>query len=370
MISALFPLAKPLLHALDPETAHHLTIKALTLAPSGLPSDDDPRLRVEALGLRFPNPVGLAAGFDKYCEAPDALLGLGFGFVELGGVVPKPQEGNPRPRVFRLPRDEAVINRYGLNSEGLEAARERLAQRRSRPGIVGVNIGANKDSADRSADYAACVESLCGLTAFLTVNVSSPNTPGLRDLQGEAFLDDLLARSVEVRDKADARGGSRTALLLKIAPDLSLDALDALVATALRRGVDGLIVSNTTIQRPPDLREIAIAKEAGGLSGKPLFGLATRMLAETFLRVERKVPLIGVGGIDSAEAAWTKILAGASLMQLYTALIYKGPALVADIKHGLLDRLGAKHLPSLVGSHAAELAKPDSPELPQARRAR
>ena len=357
MIPALFPLAKPLLHALDAETAHELTIKALALAPSRLRAKDDPRLEIEALGLRFPNPVGLAAGFDKQAEAPDALLGLGFGFVELGGVVPKPQEGNPRPRVFRLPRDEAVINRYGLNSDGLDAVRERLARRRGRPGIIGVNIGANKDSADRIADYSACVEALCGFAAFLTVNVSSPNTPGLRDLQGEAFLDDLLARAIDARDRADARRGSRTAILLKIAPDLSLDALDALVTTALRRGVDGLIVSNTTIQRPATLRETAIAKETGGLSGKPLFGLATRMLAETFLRVERKVPLIGVGGIDSAEAAWTKIRAGASLLQLYTALIYKGPALIADIKRGLLERVEGTSLVSAVGADATELAK-------------
>jgi dihydroorotate dehydrogenase len=357
MIRALFPLAKPLLDALDAETAHQLTIKALALAPSRRPPDHDPRLAVEAFGLSFPNPVGLAAGFDKQGEAPDALLGLGFGFVELGGVVPKPQHGNPRPRVFRLPRDEAVINRYGLNSDGLEALRERLARRRARPGIVGVNIGANKDSGDRIADYAACIEALCGLAAFLTVNVSSPNTPGLRDLQGEAFLDDLLARSIEARDKADARRGSRSAVLLKIAPDLGLDALDALVATALRRGVDGLIVSNTTIQRPPGLREAAIAKEIGGLSGKPLFELSTRMLAQTFLRVERRVPLVGVGGIDSAEAAWTKIRAGASLLQLYTALIYKGPALLADIRQGLLKRLEGSPLPSAVGGDATELAK-------------
>src|SRR4051794_28380265 len=239
MIPALFPLAKPLLHALDPETAHELTIKALALAPSRVPSGDDPRLTVEALGLRFPNPVGLAAGFDKQCEVPDQLLGLGFGFVELGGVVPKPQAGNPRPRVFRLTRDEAVINRFGLNSEGLDAARRRLAGRRGRSGIVGVNIGANKDSTDRIADYVLCIERLCGLADFLTINVSSPNTPGLRDLQGEAFLDDLLARSMEARDKAD-QGRGKTIILLKIAPDISLDTLDAIVGTALKRGIDGL----------------------------------------------------------------------------------------------------------------------------------
>ena len=357
MISGLFPLAKPLLHALDAETAHQLTIKALALAPRRPPPTDDSRLGVELFGQRFPNPVGLAAGFDKQCDAPDALLALGFGFVELGGVVPKPQAGNPRPRVFRLTRDEAVINRYGLNSDGLEAFCNRLTARQRRPGIVGVNIGANKDAADRIADYVTCVEALCGLAAFLTINVSSPNTPGLRDLQGEAFLDDLLARCIDARNDADQRRGTRTAVLLKIAPDLSLDALDALVVTALRRRVDGLIVSNTTIARPPSLRESTLAKETGGLSGKPLFAASTRLLAETSLRVEGKVPLIGVGGIDSADAAFTKIRAGASLLQLYTALVYKGPALIDEIKQGLLTRLGTTPLSSMVGRDATELAK-------------
>lgn len=356
MISGLFPLAKPLLHALDAETAHQLTIKALTLAPGRAPPPDDPRIAVEAFGHRFPNPVGLAAGFDKQAEAPDALLALGFGFVELGGVVPKPQVGNPRPRVFRLARDEAVINRYGLNSDGLTVFRDRLTARQGRPGIVGANIGANKDSADRIADYVTCIEALCGLAAFLTVNVSSPNTPGLRDLQGGAFLDELLARSMEARDGADRGRGTRTAVLLKIAPDLGLDALDALVATALRRGVDGLIVSNTTVARE-GLRESALASETGGLSGKPLFSASTRLLAETFMRVERQIPLIGVGGIDSADAAFTKIRAGASLLQLYTALIYKGPGLIDAIKQGLSTRVGTTPLSTIVGADAGALAK-------------
>jgi dihydroorotate dehydrogenase len=361
MIPGLFPLARPLLNALDAEVAHQLTVKALALAPHGALPEDDPRLAVAAFGRRFPNPVGLAAGFDKQCEVADALLALGFGFVECGGVVPEPQEGNPKPRVFRLPRDEGVINRLGLNSDGLAAVRDRLAARRGRKGIVGVNIGANKDSPDRAADYVACVEALAGLVDFLTVNVSSPNTPGLRDLQGEAFLDGLLGRAAEARDRADARAGTATALLLKIAPDLALKALDALVATALRRGVDGLIVSNTTIARPATLRETVLAKETGGLSGKPLFGPATKMLAETFLRAEGKVPLIGVGGIDSAEAAWTKVRAGASLVQLYTALVYKGPALVGEIKRGLSRRLdqGTASLAEAVGRDAARIATGD-----------
>ncbi|WP_262031530.1 quinone-dependent dihydroorotate dehydrogenase [Microvirga sp. Mcv34] len=358
MIGTLFSFAKPALHALDAETAHQLTIRGLSLMPASPAPADDARLSVDVFGRHFPNPVGLAAGFDKQCEVPDQLLGLGFGFVELGGVVPKPQAGNPRPRVFRLTRDEAVINRFGLNSEGLDAARRRLAARRGRPGIVGVNIGANKDSTDRIADYVLCIERLCGLADFLTINVSSPNTPGLRDLQGEAFLDDLLARSMEARDKADT-GRGKTIILLKIAPDITLDTLDAIVTTALKRGIDGLTVSNTTIARPDSLKERALAAETGGLSGKPLFVPSTKLLAETFLRVERKIPLIGVGGVDSAEAAWAKIRAGASLVQLYSAMVYNGPGLIGDIKRGLLQVLQTEKttLDRAVGRDASGIAQ-------------
>jgi dihydroorotate dehydrogenase len=359
VIGSLFPLAKPLLQALDPETAHQLTIRGLSLLPVRPPSSDDRHLAVEVFGRRFPNPVGLAAGFDKQCEVPDQLLSLGFGFVELGGVVPKPQPGNPRPRVFRLARDEAVINRFGLNSDGLDVARRRLTRRVGRPGIVGVNIGANKDSVDRTGDYATCVSALCGLVDFLTINVSSPNTPGLRDLQGEAFLADLLARCIEARDGVD-QGRRRTAIVLKIAPDITLDALDAIVSTALKRGIDALAVSNTTIARPDTLQERALAAEAGGLSGKPLFAPSTRLLAETSLRVERRMPLIGVGGIDSGEAAWVKIRAGASLLQLYSALVYKGPDLIGDIKRDLLRNLKVDRLPTIesaIGRDAAAIAR-------------
>jgi dihydroorotate dehydrogenase len=358
MIGALFSLAKPALHALDAETAHQLTIRGLSLLPISPAPLDDARLSMDVFGKHFPNPVGLAAGFDKQCEVPDQLLGLGFGFVELGGVVPKPQEGNPRPRVFRLTRDEAVINRFGLNSEGLDAARRRLANRRGRTGIVGVNIGANKDSTDRIADYVLCIERLCGLADFLTINVSSPNTPGLRDLQGEAFLDDLLARSMDARDEAD-HGRRKTIVLLKIAPDISLGTLDAIVATALRRGIDGLTVSNTTIARPDSLKEKALASETGGLSGRPLFVPSTKLLAETFLRVERKIPLIGVGGVDSAEAAWAKIRAGASLVQLYSAMVYKGPGVIGDIKRGLLHKLEGENtsLAQALGRDASAIAQ-------------
>lgn len=358
MITSLFPLAKKVLHALDAETAHHMTIRSLALMPLRQPAPDDPRLAIEVFGRRFPNPVGLAAGFDKQCEVPDQLLSLGFGFVELGGVVPKPQEGNPRPRVFRLPQDEAIINRFGLNSEGLAAARRRLTARRGRPGIVGVNIGANKESGDRVADYALCIRDLAGLVDFLTINVSSPNTPGLRDLQGEAFLDDLLARCIEARDKAD-QSRSKTTILLKIAPDISLETLDAMVATALRRGVDGLTVSNTTIVRPDSLRDKVLAQETGGLSGRPLFEPSTRLLAQTYLRVGRRLPLVGVGGVGSPETAWAKIRAGASLVQLYSALVYKGPGLIGEIKQGILkalDREGTS-LDRVIGRDAADIAE-------------
>ena len=356
MIDLAFPLVRPLLHRLDAERAHDLTLRALALMPPREVPADDPRLGVDLLGRRFPNPVGLAAGFDKGARVPDALLSLGFGFVEVGGVVPRPQPGNPRPRVFRLAADRAVINRYGLNSEGLAVVAGRLRARAGRPGLVGVNIGANKDASDRLADYAACTAALAPLVDFVTVNVSSPNTPGLRDLQGEAFLDELLARTVEARDAS----GARAAILLKIAPDMALDALDAVCATAQRRGVQALVVSNTTVARPASLVEQALARETGGLSGRPLFGPATRMLAQTRLRVGDAMPLIGVGGVDSADAAWTKILAGASLVQLYSALVYDGPGLVGRIKAGLLvrmERAGIASVRDAVGRDAAVLAK-------------
>ncbi len=355
MIGAVFPLVRPLLHRLDAERAHDLTIRGLQLLPAGGPRGDDPCLAVDILGRRFPNPVGLAAGFDKGARVPDALLRLGFGFVEVGGVVPRPQPGNPKPRVFRLAADRAVINRYGLNSEGLDVVAARLRARAGRPGLVGVNIGANKDSLDRLADYAACTAALAPHVAFVTVNVSSPNTPGLRDLQGEAFLDELLARVVEARDTA----GGGAAILLKIAPDMALDALDSICATALRRGVQALVVSNTTVARPETLREKALATETGGLSGRPLFGPATRMLAQTWLRVGGSIPLIGVGGVDSAETAWAKVRAGASLVQLYSALVYEGPGLVGRIKAGLADRVraeGGRSISAFVGRDARTLA--------------
>jgi dihydroorotate dehydrogenase len=366
IVDNLFGLMRPLIHSLDAETAHLATVKALSLAPARACRADDPRLGVSAFGLSFPNPVGLAAGFDKHAEAVDGALGLGFGFVEAGGVTPLPQPGNPRPRVFRLPQDGAVINRYGLNSEGMEAAAARLARRKASKasGIVGVNLGANKESQDRAGDYARLVARLAGLADFLTINISSPNTPGLRDLQAEAVLDDLVARSQEARYRAarDAvaqEGGHRTPILVKIAPDLTEPELDGIVAVMKRRQIDGMIVSNTTVARPATLLEAA-KTETGGLSGAPLRAIATRVLAQTALRVERAFPLIGVGGVDSAEAAIEKIEAGASLVQLYTAMIYKGPGLVGEIKRGLVDLMAREKLAStapLVGRRMEELAK-------------
>lgn len=351
MIS-LLDLALPIARRLDPEDAHRLAIRALATLPLPRLGRDDPRLAVSAFGLSFPNPVGLAAGFDKNAEVPDAALRLGFGFTEVGTVTPRPQAGNPRPRLFRLPADEAVINRFGFNNEGIDAVRARLGARGGYSGVVGVNIGANRDSKDRIADYVKGVEALAPFASYLTINVSSPNTPGLRDLQAGAVLDDLLARVIEARERV-ARSKP---LLLKIAPDLSLAELDDLVAVAKKRGIDGMIVSNTTISRSRELRD-PNAREEGGLSGKPLFALSTWMLAETFQRVEGAFPLIGVGGIDSADAAWRKIRAGASLLQLYTALAYKGFRLVREIKDGLVARLARNGLATLAEAVGAD-AKP------------
>jgi dihydroorotate dehydrogenase len=349
--------ARPLLRAMDPEDAHALALRALKLAPMSKAAADDARLEVRAFGLTFPNPVGLAAGFDKHAEVPDALLRVGFGFAEVGTVTPRAQPGNPRPRLFRLNADQAVINRFGFNSEGEAAVLARLAARAARGGVVGVNIGANKATEDRGADYVRLIEAFAPVVSYFTVNISSPNTPGLRDLQQAAALDDLLARVVAARDRVALRAGD-TPVLLKIAPDLTLAELDDVVAVARRRTVDGMIVANTTVARPRTLREAKAAQEAGGLSGKPLFTLATRMLAETFVRVEGQFPLIGAGGIDSGAAAVAKIRAGANLLQLYSALVFRGLGLVGEIKEALLaalERREARTLADLVGLDAADI---------------
>ncbi len=357
MIGLFEPLVRPLLRMLDAEDAHRLALLALKAPPFVKLIADDPRLAVGAFGLNFPNPVGMAAGFDKHGEVPDALLRLGFGFVEVGTVTPLPQTGNPRPRVFRLPRDQAVINRLGFNSEGADAVLRRIAVRADRGGIIGINIGANKDSPDRIGDYVRLIERFAPVVSYFAVNISSPNTPGLRDLQQGGLLDALLARVMDARARMSRTAGI-TPVLVKIAPDLALSELDDVVGAARRHRVDGMIVGNTTVLRPPALRERALAKEAGGLSGPPLFALATRVLAETYVRVEGAFPLIGVGGIDSGARALAKIRAGASLIALYAAFIFHGLRLLAAIKSDLSAELRRREqggIDALVGADAAAL---------------
>jgi dihydroorotate dehydrogenase len=350
-------LSRPLLKVLDPEDAHGLAIKALRLLPPlSRPAADAPELAVRAFGLQFPNPVGIAAGFDKNAMASDALLRIGFGFVEVGTVTPLPQAGNPRPRLFRLAADEGVVNRLGFNNHGAAAVLKRLNDRRGAGGIVGVNVGANKDSADRTADYVRLIEIFAGVASYFTVNVSSPNTPGLRDLQQAHALDALLGRVLEARDRA--RGRRAVPVLLKIAPDLTLADLDDVVGVARRHRIDGMIVCNTTITRPTSLRDQETAREVGGLSGRPLFKLATRMLAETFVRTEGAFPLVGVGGIDSGAAAIAKIKAGASLVQLYSSLVFRGVGLVSEIKTDIaaaVRRGNRGSMAAMVGTDAAAI---------------
>lgn len=333
---------------LDPETAHRATVRLMAspLAPR-IAVRADPRLSITVAGLEFAHPLGLAAGFDKNAEVPDAMLRLGFSFVETGAVTPRPQEGNPRPRVFRLKEDEAVINRYGFNNDGLEKIAARLA-RRKRTGIVGVNLGANKDSADRIEDFVAGIRRLDGLVDFYTVNISSPNTPGLRALQDRAALAELLSRVLGARGALQGRAP----VFLKIAPDLSDGDKADIASAAVKFSVDALIVSNTTIARPASIKS-PFASEKGGLSGRPLFAPSTALLKEFSRTVKGEIPLIGVGGIFSLEDAYAKIRAGASLLQLYTALVYKGPAVVADIVEGLPERLkadGFQRLSEAVGT--------------------
>jgi dihydroorotate dehydrogenase len=363
VIRAFDAFSLPLLRWLDPEDAHRLAVQGLRLLPPVRRRPDDAKLAVRAFGLNFPNPVGMAAGFDKNGEVPDAVLRLGFGFVEIGTVTPKPQIGNPRPRLIRLERDEAVVNRLGFNNDGADAVLRRLAGRAHLGGIVGINIGANKDSSDRVVDYVQLIEAFAPVASYFTVNVSSPNTPGLRNLQQAGALDDLLAKVIDARERVRKNAGD-SPVLLKIAPDLSLAELDDVVHVARSRRVDGMIVANTTLGRPSTLREQTRAKEQGGLSGRPLFRLSTRMVAETYVRAEGAFPLVGVGGIDTGGAALTKIRAGASLIQLYSALIYKGIGLVDDIKNDLastLLRTGRDSLSEIVGADAATITAEDWP---------
>ncbi|MES2906796.1 MAG: quinone-dependent dihydroorotate dehydrogenase [Pseudomonadota bacterium] len=358
MLRLLSPFHSVLL-ALPPERAHDATLKALRYLPVQKNAPDDARLHVHLLGLNFSNPVGMAAGFDKNALVADKLLALGFGFVEVGGVTPRAQSGNPRPRVFRLNEDGALINRLGFNNEGLQVVRARLEGMRKLSGVIGINLGANKDSMDRVQDYLTLLAGLDGLADFVTLNISSPNTPGLRGLQDKEHFSALLQRVSDKRANIKSRNGGVLPVLVKIAPDVALDELDDICALAVQHRIDGMIVSNTTLLRLSSLRAHD-AKETGGLSGKPLFDLSTRRLAQTRQRVGEKMVLIGVGGIDSGEAAWAKICAGANLVQLYTALVYKGLPLLDEIKATLCRQLeahGFSGIEQAVGSQTGKFAQ-------------
>uniref|UniRef100_A0A8B9BFL7 Dihydroorotate dehydrogenase (quinone), mitochondrial n=1 Tax=Anser brachyrhynchus TaxID=132585 RepID=A0A8B9BFL7_9AVES len=355
--AAVLPAVLPALRAVPPEAAHGLALRAAAfgLLPAARP--DGPALEVRVLGRRFRNPLGLAAGFDKHGEAVDGLYKAGFGFVEVGTVTPEPQEGNPKPRVFRLVEDEAVINRYGFNSHGHAAVERRLrarqeAQRKlTRAGMpLGVNLGKNKSSTDAAADYVAGVRVLGPLADYLVVNVSSPNTPGLRDLQGKAELRDLLTKVLAERDTLPCQ--HKPAVLVKIAPDLTLQDKQDIASVVCELGVDGLIVSNTTVSRPRDLQSVQ-RLEPGGLSGKPLRELSTQTVREMYALTQGRVPIIGVGGVSSGRDALEKIRAGASLVQMYTALVYHGPLVVGAVKRELEELLreqGFKSVMEAVGA--------------------
>ena len=340
-----YPLVRPLAFALDAERAHRLTINGLKLMPKLDPARYPDSLKSTVAGVEFPSPVGLAAGFDKDAEVPEQMLGLGFGFVEVGTITPKPQKGNPRPRLFRLVEDRAVINRMGFNNCGQSAALERLRRTTHVHGVIGVNVGANKDSADRIADYALGVRGMAPVARYLTVNISSPNTPGLRGLQEEGELRELLAAVDEVRTEKP--------IFLKVAPDLNPGDHDRIVRAALDHHVDALIVSNTTVSRPP--LKSRHANETGGLSGEPLKSLASQALRSFRNASGGEIPLIAVGGIADADDAWERIKSGASLVQLYSAMVFEGPDIGRIIADGLAERLkreGYSSISEAVGSAA------------------
>ena len=341
---SLTDLGAVLLRQMDPETAHRLAIRALQITPLPAPGADDPILKTRIAGLEMANPVGLAAGLDKNGEALDGLSRLGFGAVECGSVTPRAQAGNPKPRLFRLSEDRAIINRMGFNNEGLEPFAARLAHRPKRTAI-GANLGANKDTEDKAADYVAGLKRLAGLADYFTINISSPNTPGLRALQGREALDDLLGRIHEARPTDGAP------VFLKIAPDLIGEEIGMIVEASLAHGIDALIVSNTTLERPSTLKS-SHAGEAGGLSGAPLKPFAQKALEAAAEAAAGRLPLIAVGGIESGADAYARIRAGASAVQIYSALIYDGPGLVGAIKRDLAARLRAEgfaHISEAVG---------------------
>ena len=342
---SLYPFLRPLAFALDAERAHGATIRALKLMPTHAPPPLPVSLRSRVAGLDFPSPVGLAAGFDKNAEVPEQMLSLGFGFVEVGTLTPRAQPGNPKPRLFRLVEDRAVINRLGFNNEGQPAAFARLQQCAHRHEVIGVNVGANKDSGDRIADYVHGVRAMAPVARYLTINISSPNTPGLRGLQDEGALEELLAAIQEV--------GVRNPVFLKVAPDLNPGDPERIVRAAIDHKIAALIVSNTTMSRPP--LKSRLASEDGGLSGRPLKPLALQALRDFRAASGGEIPLIGVGGIETAEDAWDRIRAGASLVQLYTAMVYQGPGIATRIARGLAERLrgaGFANISEAVGSEA------------------
>lgn len=361
-MSALFGLGQALLLAFDPERAHDLAVKSLELGLyPRVDGSDDSRLRQTLFGLNFPNPLGMAPGFDKNARVPRELLAMGFGFAEVGTLTPRPQPGNPAPRVFRSHADRAIVNRLGFNNEGQAAALQRLTKDVPR-GIVGVNLGANRDSTDRIADYVEGVKRMASVASYFTINISSPNTPGLRDLQAPRKLGELLGKVQEARA---ALGGTPPPLLVKLAPDLADADLPEVVGVIQDNGADGIIVGNTTLARD-GVTDQTLVREAGGLSGRPLFDRATRMLARVYVITEGKLPLVGVGGIDSISTALAKIEAGASLIQVYTGLVFEGPGLIERIKRGLVGAMADDKCSSLkpfIGRSAAEWADKELPEV-------
>ncbi|PZQ52951.1 MAG: quinone-dependent dihydroorotate dehydrogenase [Novosphingobium pentaromativorans] len=345
----LYSLIRPALFRLDAESAHGLALKSLKLAGTTRAPASPAALSTRVAGIRFPNPVGMAAGFDKDGEVPDALLGLGFGFAEVGSITPLPQSGNPKPRLFRLVEDRAVINRMGFNNRGAQVALQGLAARKDRPGVVGINIGANKDAADRIADYATMARLMAPLATYLAVNISSPNTPGLRALQDESALTGLLDAVLEARGEVCGEGGPP--VFLKVAPDLEPADIDAIARIAVEKRLGALIVSNTTISRPA--LNSAHRGETGGLSGAPLRDLAQQRLRDFRKATGGAVPLVGVGGIATAEDAWARIRAGASLVQVYSAMVYEGPGIARAICKGLealMKRDGFASIAEAVGT--------------------
>lgn len=354
---------KPALFTLDPEIAHVASVKGLKtgLLPSCSPVNDL-RLVQSIGGLKFPNPLGLAAGYDKNAEVPDAVLRLGFGFTEIGTITPRAQAGNPKPRMFRLVKDKGVINRLGFNNQGHLAALKRLEARKENSGIVGINIGANKDSEDFATDYETGIKTFAHLANYFTVNISSPNTPGLRSLQTADSLTILLARVFAALDACDVK--KKPPVFLKLAPDLAAKDIKSIAKVINKSRLSGLMISNTTLARN-NLLDAKTAKQQGGLSGRPLFERSTIILARFAKIISKDIPLIGIGGIESADTAWQKLEAGATLLQLYTSMVYNGPGLPNTIVKGLVKRMdkeGIGNINEIVGTKTNAWAKKKLPE--------